>query len=293
VVVLPEHPWSEARRLWSRVEGLGFDHAWTYDHLAWRSLRDRPWHAAVPYLAAAAVVTARVRLGTLVASPNFRHPVPFAREIVTLDELSGGRLTLGLGAGGTGWDAHVLGQRWSQAERTGRFTEFVTMLDRLLRERAVSDHGRYYEAVEARSYPGCVQTPRVPFAVAATGPKGMRLAAAYGQTWATTGDAGPEGELIDVADGVRVVRSQMALLDDACESVGRDPATIDRLVLTGPRLEAGLESSGSFEDLCGRYAEAGVTDLVVHWPRPCEPYAGDVSHFEDVVGHAIARRTSG
>ena len=70
--------WSTARDLWRRVEELGFDHAWTYDHLAWRSLRDSTWFGAVPFLAAGAVVTERIRLGTLVASPNFRHPVPFA-----------------------------------------------------------------------------------------------------------------------------------------------------------------------------------------------------------------------
>ncbi|MGA2522463.1 MAG: LLM class flavin-dependent oxidoreductase, partial [Acidimicrobiales bacterium] len=77
VLVLPEFRWPEARSLWSRVEELGFDHAWTYDHLAWRTLRDSTWFGAVPVLAAAVVVTTRIRLGTLVASPNFRHPVPF------------------------------------------------------------------------------------------------------------------------------------------------------------------------------------------------------------------------
>src|SRR4051812_48330169 len=95
VVILPEDRWAVAGDMWRRVEGLGFDHAWTYDLLAWRDLRDGPWFGAVPTLAAAAAVTDRVRLGTLVASPNFRHPVPFAKEIVGLDDISEGRLTLG------------------------------------------------------------------------------------------------------------------------------------------------------------------------------------------------------
>src|SRR5204863_7892682 len=72
VVILPEERWSVAGRTWQRAESLGFDHAWTYDHLAWRSLRDRPWFAAVPVLVAAAAATTRIRLGPLVASPNFR-----------------------------------------------------------------------------------------------------------------------------------------------------------------------------------------------------------------------------
>ena len=91
------------------AEDAGFSTVWTYDHLSWRSLRDGPWFGAVPLLAAAARITERIRLGTLVASPNFRHPVPFAKEILTLDEVSGGRLDLGIGAGGTGADATVLG----------------------------------------------------------------------------------------------------------------------------------------------------------------------------------------
>ena len=118
VVILPELRRAELAAVWRAAEQLGFDHAWTYDHLAWRTLRDSPWFAAVPALAAAALATERIRLGTLVASPNFRHPVPFARELIALDDLSGGRFTLGLGAGGTGWDATILGQpAWSPRRR--------------------------------------------------------------------------------------------------------------------------------------------------------------------------------
>src|SRR3712207_3083665 len=118
VVVLPTYRWPAAREIWRRVEELGFHSGWTYDHLTWRSLRDGPWFATVPTLTAAAVATSRIRLGTLVASPNFRHPVPFAKELMTLDDVSGGRVTVGLGAGGVGWDATALGQEpWPTRER--------------------------------------------------------------------------------------------------------------------------------------------------------------------------------
>jgi alkanesulfonate monooxygenase SsuD/methylene tetrahydromethanopterin reductase-like flavin-dependent oxidoreductase (luciferase family) len=99
VLILPEHRLPGLAEKWSRAEVLGFDHAWTYDHIAWRELRDSAWFAAVPTLAAAAMVTSRIRLGTLVASPSFRHPVPFARELLTLHHIAGGRLTVGVGAG--------------------------------------------------------------------------------------------------------------------------------------------------------------------------------------------------
>jgi len=77
--------------------------------------------------AAVAAVTSRIRLGTWVASPNYRHPVPFAKELMTLDDVSSGRLTLGVGAGGTGWDADVLAEpRPTPGERVERLGAFVT-----------------------------------------------------------------------------------------------------------------------------------------------------------------------
>lgn len=281
VVILPEHRWPDAVRLWRRAEELGFDHAWTYDHIAWNVLRDKPWFAAVPTLTAAALATSTIRLGTLVASPNFRHPVPFARELITLDDISNGRLTLGIGAGGEGWDATILGQDpWPRAERMERFAEFVDLLDRAVREPAVSSEGRYYSADETRSAPGCVQQPRLPFAVAATAPKSMRVAARHADIWVTNGDRDYEGPPLDAAAGAKVVAAQRRLLEETCAETGRDPSTIDSLVVTGIRLDSSLGSRQQFEDAKGAYAEAGVTDLVVHWPRDTEPFKGDVEAFE-------------
>ena len=74
------------------------------------------------------------------------------------------------------------------------------------------------------------------------------------------------------------------MLEDACAAVGRDPASIDRLVLSGLRLDSGLASADAFAETIGRYAEAGVTDFVVHWPRPEPPFAADVGTFERIVG---------
>jgi alkanesulfonate monooxygenase SsuD/methylene tetrahydromethanopterin reductase-like flavin-dependent oxidoreductase (luciferase family) len=283
VVILPELRYPTLQSVWRRAEELGFDHAWTYDHLAWRSLRDSTWFAAVPTLAIAAAATRRIRLGTLVASPNFRHPVSFARELLALDDISAGRVTLGIGAGGMGWDATILGQPpWSPRERADRFEEFVALTDRLLRQPETSYEGRYYSAHEARMHPGCVQRPRIPFAVAATGRRGMRLAATYGQLWVTTGDLSRDGTL-GAEKGVPVVREQIERLDAACAAIGRDPASVDRLVLSGARLDAGLASVDSFRDTLGRYAEYGVTDFVVHWPRDGEPFKGDLAAFERIV----------
>ncbi len=288
VVILPEHPWREACELWRRADDIGFDHAWTYDHLAWRSLRDEPWFGAIPTLTAAACVTEGIRLGPLVASPNFRHPVPFAKELMTLDDISGGRLTVGIGSGGPGWDATVLGQRaWSPRERADRFAEFVTLADQLLCDSQTSFAGEFYSADGARNYPGCVQQPRVPFAIAATGPRAMHLAATFGDTWVTTGDRAADTPL-GSHEGAAVVRAQIELLEAACANVGRDPGSVNRLVLSGLRLDAGLVSVDAFEETIGRYQAAGVTDFVVHWPRARGPFAGPIATFEQIFARVIA-----
>src|SRR5437879_124850 len=189
VLVVPTDPWPSAVAQVRRLEALGYDHLWTYDHLSWRRYRDRDWHAAIPWLTGLAAATSRMRLGPMVASPNFRHPVTLAKEAVTLDHVTGGRLTLGLGVGGVGFDSTVLGGAvLAPSERVARFAEFGALLARLLREPATSHRGEYYTADEAQVVPGCAQQPRVPFAVAAGGPATLRIAARYGDAWITYGD---------------------------------------------------------------------------------------------------------
>ena len=289
MVILPEHRWADAASTWRDAEALGFAHAWTYDHLAWRSLRDSPWFAAVPILAAAATVTSRLRLGTLVASPNFRHPVPLAREVLALDDLSDGRFDLGVGAGADGWDATVLGHPpWAPAERSERFAEFVDLLDQLLTKREVTYSGRYYRADGARSYPGCRQHPRVPFFVAAAGPKAMAVVARHGQAWVTTGPRSFD-EPLGAADGARAVARQLRLLEAACDALGRDFGSLRRVVLTGQALDQGISSEQKFADVIGSYEQIGVTDLVVHWPRARAPFQGERAVFERVIA---ANRTA-
>ncbi|MGW0706500.1 LLM class flavin-dependent oxidoreductase [Streptomyces sp. NPDC002643] len=291
-VILPYVRWHEGgRAMWQRAEQLGFHTAFTYDHLSWRTFRDGPWFGAVPTLTAAAATTDHLRLGTLVTSPNFRHPVTLAKELISLDDISGGRITLGVGAGGNGFDATVLGKEpWTPRERADRFAEFVPLLDRLLTENSVSYEGDHYSAHEARNIPGCVQRPRLPFAVAATGPRGMRLAARHGQAWVTTGDP----KLYETGtpeQPIQALRRQMEKLADEAAAIGRDTAKIDKILLTGftPDRTRPLESLDAFVDFAGRHAELGFTDLVIHWPIPDSDFATDEKVFERIAMDAPAQ----
>ncbi|WP_445402708.1 LLM class flavin-dependent oxidoreductase [Streptomyces sp. LE64] len=291
-VILPVDRWREGGRAkWQRAEELGFHTAYTYDHLSWRTFRDGPWFGALPTLTAAATATDRLRLGTLVTSPNFRHPVPLAKELISLDDVSGGRITLGIGAGGSGFDATALGREaWSPRERADRFGEFVPLLDRLLTEGAVSQRGEFYAAEEARNLPGCVQRPRLPFAVAATGPRGLKLAARHGQAWVTTGD--PKLYEEGTPEQSRAaLRGQVERLGKACSELGRDPAELDRVLLHGftPDRNGPLESVDAFVDYAGRHRDLGFTELVIHWPVPGSDFATDPAVFERIATEALAQ----
>jgi alkanesulfonate monooxygenase SsuD/methylene tetrahydromethanopterin reductase-like flavin-dependent oxidoreductase (luciferase family) len=288
-VILPIHRWSEGREVWRRAEELGFHAAYTYDHLSWRSFRDQPWFGAVPTLTAAACATERLRLGTLVTSPNFRHPVTLAKELLTVDDISGGRLTVGIGVGGTGFDATAMGQEpWTARERADRFDEFLPLLDELLTQDSTTRKGTYYSAVEARNIPGCVQQPRVPFYVAATGPRGLKLAAEYGQGWVSYGDPrGPADVPVDEAPAV--IRTQLARLRAACEAHGRDYASLRKVLLQGSTAEQPLRSLDAFVDYAGTYLDLGIDEIVIHWPVPDSIFDNDLAVFEEIATEGLAQ----
>jgi alkanesulfonate monooxygenase SsuD/methylene tetrahydromethanopterin reductase-like flavin-dependent oxidoreductase (luciferase family) len=283
LVILPTDRWAEARRQWQWADGAGFATAWTYDHIRWGGMPDGPWHAAVPVLAAAAGATRRIRLGTLVATPNFRHPVTLAREAIALDDVSGGRLDLGLGPGTEGFDASALGQEpWAPAERLARFEEFLQVL------RTITDgeptartsmRTERYTADEAPSTPGTLQRP-LPLTIAAGGPKGLRLAALHGRHWVTIGPTGRGERTPDAL--LAAVRRQLPLLEEACRSAGRKPASIGKVLLWTPT-EPVLDSPDQFDELAAPYLELGFDQFVLHHPAQTGPYGGNVAAFERIA----------
>jgi len=285
LTILPEHRWEQAAPMWRRAEELGFDHAWTYDHLVWAGLPDSPWYGTTPTLTAAAMVTSTIRLGTFVTSPNYRHPVTFMRDLLALDDISGGRIICGIGAGGDIDSAILGGASLTPKERVDRLDEFTTLLDRLLTGDHVSAQGTYFSAVDARTLPGTVQQPRIPFVMAANGPRSMRLAVEYGAGWLTTG---PKADTMD--EWWVALAGLSARLDEQLAKAGRDSATFERHLNLDSSPQFSLSSVGTFEDMVGRAGELGFTDVITHWPRPDGPYAGEVDVLEAVASDVMPRR---
>lgn len=286
VLLLPTDEWSESRDLVQRLERLGYHHVWVYDHLSWQRYHDRPWHATYPWLTGLAAATSEIRLGTMVSNLNIRHPLVLAKDAMTIDHISGGRMTISLGAGGTGFDATVLGEReLTPGQRADRMAEAAEVLDGLLRGSLTNHVGEHYELNEARVLPGCVQRPRLPLAIAAGAPRTLRVAAQLGDAWITYGDT--TYKELSAHGTQQVVRRQAELLEENCDRLGRDPSTIDRIYVIGNTEEKPLTSLEMFQDFVGRYAALGFTDVVFHMPRLDDPVWNEPPEIVDEIADAL------
>ena len=162
------------------------------------------------------------------------------------------------------------------------------MLDTLLTRPETTETGTFWTAHEARNLPGCVQKPRVPFGIAATGPRGLSLAATHGQAWITTGGSGLPADDSAVAASDAALTTQLSGLDAACVTAGRDPGSIQRILLTGftPEKNAILSSLDRFVDFAGRHVALGFDELVIHWPVGGTEFEADPAVFETIATQA-------
>ena len=159
----------------------------------------------------------------------------------------------------------------SPSERAGRLEEFVELLDRVLTQPLTSHAGAHYRAIEAETTLPCVQQPRIPFVVAANGPRMMRLAVGFGAGWATTG--APEVPRGNTDDELwwRGIATVAARFEQVLAQTGRAPDSIDRMLSVDAAPTFSLVSLEKFRDTVGRARELGFTDVVVHWPVPGAP----------------------
>lgn len=173
------------------------------------------WLEATGVLAALAVATSRVRLANLVLSMTFRHPAVLANLVSTIDHISAGRVTLGLGAGWQVTEHEQYGLELGEPrERVDRFAEGLAVIAGLLTEQTTTFDGQYYQLTDALCEPKPVQSP-LPLLVGGVGPRMLRLIARHAQQWNQWSAPGEFGE-------------RSSALDAACEKEDRDPATVWR-----------------------------------------------------------------
>ena len=269
VLILPNASWPEILGRFRHVEDLGFDLATTADHFVDWNNPAVPWLEAWTVLAAAARETTRIRLATYVSQIPLRHPAMLARQALTVDHISGGRLEVGLGTGLTIDPAYdMIGiPNWEPKERVARFKEYVEIVDRLLSHETSSFEGSYYRIKDAAMNPRPVQRPRPPIVIAAIGPAMLRHAARHADNWNSLSFAASfEKQLAETAE-------RIARIDDACAAIGRDPSSLRRSYLmfdpasraTGGRI-AYYESEDLFVDMVGRLRELGISELGLYFP---------------------------
>jgi len=279
IMTLQDRLWSAEVERWQRIEALGFDSIWLADHFY------PPWLEAWTLLAALATTTTRVRMGTLVTAIAFRHPAMLAKQIVTVDHISNGRLEIGIGAGAPGARDTSYGMLgladWPPSERVARFREVVEILDFLLRGETTTYPGKYYPLNEAKLQPHPVQKPRPPIVVAALGAKMLEIAARYADVWNSYGGRNmPDEEMM------ASLRRQNEQLDAYCAKIGRDPQTLRRSALIyGQAGRQVFQSVDIFEEIIGRYREVGFTEFVCYYPFT----ETELPVFERVAAEVIPR----
>lgn len=204
------------RDMAQRAEQVGFDSIWLADHLLHRepSHEDRGFWEAFTFLSALAATTSRIQLGSLVSCTGFRNPALLAKMADCLDEISGGRFILGVGAGWVEPEFHAFGYPFDH--RGGRFEEALQILVPLLRTGKVNFDGRYHQAPEAVLLPRGPSQNGPPIWVGGSGPRMLELTARYADGW----NCSAKGFDADY------IATQFQRMRDACDRVGRDPATL-------------------------------------------------------------------
>lgn len=271
--------WVEMQERAQLAEAVGFDSIWLVDHLQFRRTasalnretaaeRERPewvtlWECNT-ILSALAVATSRVELGTLVTCTAYRNPAMLAKIADTVDEIAGGRVILGLGAGNHATEFASYGVSFEK--RVGRFEEALKIIVPLLREGEVSFEGEHYQAREVQRGPRGPRPQGPPILIGAgpRSPRMLRLCATYADQWNSSLRNGRSH-----ADQIPPLREAV---DAACTTVGRDPATLGRTVMVGgtvlgKRMGNADTVSGTPEEIAERlrgFAAEGIDHVQVY-----------------------------
>ena len=265
----------EIREIAQQAESAGYDSLWLYDHLLYRFGKRKPVTVGIwecwTFLSALAEATQKVELGTLVACNSFRNPALLAKMAITLDEVSQGRLILGVGAGWNQPEFEAFGYPFDH--RVDRFEEALQIIRPLLKEGKVNFAGKYYQALNCQIRPSGPRPGGPPLMIGSFGKRMLDLTARYADLW--------NSAYYGSVDTFARPRKKM---EKACQASGRDPATLgisalltvaypdlmDKPPKSSPRRLTGTPEAIA-QGLLG-YAQTGVAHVMIH-PAPFSPAA--------------------
>ena len=288
VLCLPNVPWDVLKERFVRLDQLGIEAAALPDHFVDWTNPPSPWFESWTALTGLAQATTSIRLSSCVTQIPFRNPALFARQALTLDHISHGRLEIGLGTGLVHDPSYgMIGiPDWEPNERVARLAEYVEIVDRLLRDEVTSFAGDFYRVAGAIMNPRPVQSPRPPIMIGALGPVMMRHAARYADTWNSLSFQE------SFEDQVDETRRRATLMDEVCASIGREPATLRRsytMFDARARPRGGsidyFDSPDRFEDMVGRIIELGMDEIGLYYPLD----ERQVATFERIATDVLPR----
>ncbi len=263
LVVPPVGPWRAQERWYRWAEDVGYDVVYTYDHLTHATAPGLWLSEAFTTLTAAAAVTGRVRLGTLVASAAFRTPVALARVAMTVQDITGGRLVLGLGMGAASCALADHCAREQPAEMSARFADVVRGYGAVL-DGATEWQGGTTSFAGLETLPAPESVARPELLLAAHGPRALALAAAHADTWNSYG--GPGSTTLEPEEYWALLGRQAEGFDAACRTAGREPGAVRRSLLLGFGRVRPTTSAEDFVAAAERAEALGFSELVVYGP---------------------------
>jgi len=288
--------WSDFLAMARLAEEVGFDSVWFVDHMIYRNDASgrEPQGAweCWSILAALAAVTERVELGSLVTATSFRNPALLAKMADTIDEISSGRLILGIGAGWNEVEYRAFGFPYDH--RVDRFAEAFTIIRTLLHDGAIDFEGTYYTARDCELRPRGPRQHGPPLMIGSRGPRMLRLTLPHVPIWNAW-----FADTSSLPDAYPPLRE---LVDAACQEVGRDPATLERTISmsidpTGQRdfplhwsllgdLSLTHPLTGSVEEIAAgirAYGEQGVSHLQIY---PVPPTLATIERLGPILAAA-------
>lgn len=288
VLLLPNVPWEVLKERSVRLEQLGIEVAGIADHFVDWTNPPSPWFESWTALTGLAAATKTIRLTTAVTQIPLRNPAMFARQALTLDHVSNGRIEVGLGTGITiDPSCGMIGiPNWEPKERVARLAEYVEIVDRLLRDEVTSFEGDFYRIDGAYMNPRPVQSPRPPIMVGALGPVMMRHAARRADIWNSLSFHASFEDQLDET------RRRADLMVEICAELGREPATLRRSYLmfdATARPRGGsidyYDSADRFEEMANRIIDLGMDEIGLYYPLD----ARQVPVFERIATDVLPR----